>query len=274
MDYLIEICAYSQVGGYFIWSLQTTMKYENRIVLFLDILNFKNLVDATVDKDDKDIGEKIKELHDAVSDLRQSVMTPISLSNKYSRRVTQFSDSLVISIKEDDTEEQWLFFDDILQLIVNLSLKGIFCRGAISQGKLFHDNKVVFGPALIDAYLTESKAALYPRVIFDRVIVEKINKEIDVDKTLQYKTDTDDKVYLDYFAGPRHLMRGENEFIKIHLLNLRRQIIDGLRFKSPDIRIKYGWMKNKYNRAIDDIKSMVPLYGIFDKENLKLSKKI
>lgn len=250
------------------------MKYENRIVLFLDILNFKNLVDATVDSNDRDIEVKIKELHDAVSDLRQGVMNPISLSNKYSRRVTQFSDSLVISIKEDDNQEQWLFFEDILQLIVNLSLRGIFCRGAISQGKLFHDSKVVFGPALIDAYLTESKAALYPRVIFDRSIVEKINGEINVDRSLQYRTDTDDKIYLDYFGGPRHLMKGENEFIKIHLLNLRKQIIDGLRFKNPDIKIKYGWMKNKYNRAVDDIKSMPPFYGIFNQDNLKLLKKI
>ena len=41
-------------------------KYENRVVLFLDILGFKSIVDKTVDKE-MDVSEKIQELYNIMN---------------------------------------------------------------------------------------------------------------------------------------------------------------------------------------------------------------
>ena len=38
--------------------------------------------------------------------------------------------------------------------------------------KTYSQNEYIFGPALVEAYTLESRAALYPRVILDRNIVE------------------------------------------------------------------------------------------------------
>jgi hypothetical protein len=175
------------------------------------------------------------------------------------KTVSQFSDSIVISFKENDEKEIPKLFHNLQRLIANLLSREILCRGAISYGKLYHKNNLIFGPALIDAYETESQAALYPRVILDSSILEvmkyyyklenkhqyrKIIFDSDVESSL--KTDTDDKFYIDYFTGTMMFFQ-DDELFRVYK-NLRKMIINGLRFKNPNINIKYGWMKNKYNK--------------------------
>jgi hypothetical protein len=48
--------------------------------------------------------------------------------------------------------------------------EGYLVRGAICSGLLYHDKRVVFGPALIKAYEMESTIAKYPRIIIEKDI--------------------------------------------------------------------------------------------------------
>jgi hypothetical protein len=59
---------------------------------------------------------------------------------------------------------------DIYLLQISLIQRGISVRGAISSGKLFHNEAIVFGPALVEAVELE-KLAMYPRVILSREIL-------------------------------------------------------------------------------------------------------
>ena len=43
--------------------------------------------------------------------------------------------------------------------------------------------------------------------------------------------------------------------IQNYLFNLREIIIKGSRFTKPDLKVKYGWMKNKYNSLIEVLQS-------------------
>jgi len=54
---------------------------------------------------------------------------------------------------------------------------GFIIRGAITIGDLYHDERIVFGPALNQAYEIESTIANYPRVIVDKRIVPTHIKE-------------------------------------------------------------------------------------------------
>jgi len=83
------------------------MKYEQRIVAFLDILGFKSLLDETVDKDGNDIEVKI----DSVVSAYQAIRDVWDLDNGLelaefkkanSKQVSIFSDSIVVSFKVDD----------------------------------------------------------------------------------------------------------------------------------------------------------------------------
>lgn len=255
------------------------MKYENRVVLFLDILGFKNVIDKTVDKNDIDNENNIQLLYDAISQMYSEVTW--QPSNLTSRVITQFSDSIVLSFLIDDSNEVIQFFDDILHLITMLIKKGLLCRGAISYGKLIHNERVIFGPAMIEAYLTESKAALYPRVILDRSLLDILHKNQKAkNKDIYWKApffinyveeDLDDKFYLDYILKARYVMAGD-EYLEEYLPILRKNIIDGLRFKSPDIKVKFGWLKNKFNNSIELLNTQSKYYGV--NEYLTQLKKI
>lgn len=252
------------------------MNYENRIVLFLDILGFKSIIEKTIDKE-KDVEDNILRLYSNLKFIKKFLLKQLkseSLVNEpnYSLRVTQFSDSIIISFINDGNTTLLKLIGSIQQLIVKLANEGILCRGAISYGKLIHDNKVIFGPALNDAYETESTAAIYPRVILDKSIIElgkktQLNlfgKEQVNNEDLIYgylSQDSDDKYYIDYFPNNFWSYKYITS-IKPYLANLRQIIIYGLRNKSPGLKSKYGWMKNKYNKMLTNLKSEDKIYHI------------
>jgi len=244
-------------------------QYENRIVLFLDILGFQKIIDDTVIKG-KDKQNRIKKLYETLR-LTKETVSKIKGSSKV---ITQFSDSIVVSFKENDIKEFIYFFQSILSLVINLINRGIMCRGAISYGKLIHTDDFVFGPALNDAYLTESSAALYPRVILDKSVVDTLRtnykaKEHEIIHQMSLDTkvmsilniDTDDKLYIDYFTGA--LTKFRNPSILDYFSVLRNLISGGHRYKTPNIKIKYGWMKNKYNKFLEELPSLQDEHNLY-----------
>jgi hypothetical protein len=62
----------------------------------------------------------------------------------------------------------------INQLAVDLLKQGYFIRGALVKDTLYHDDKTVFGKALLRAYSLESTIVRYPRVMVTREVVEDI----------------------------------------------------------------------------------------------------
>lgn len=237
--------------------------YEKRFVLFLDILGFKKIIDET-EKNVEQQNEKIIELIQALKEMTNIVSR---MPKETSKIVTQFSDSIVVSFKENDIKEIFVFLKSIQELTVKLANKNILCRGAISYGNIFHTDDFVFGPALVDAYLTESEAAVYPRVIFDKSVIEimKINYKnnniksyggIRFDSNVEsyLKTDLDDKLYVDYFARAAYYF--EKKELSEYFDKLRKNIINGQKFKSPGVKAKFSWMKNKYNQIPQDFNNI------------------
>lgn len=240
------------------------MNYENRIVLFLDILGFKSIINKTVDKEE-DVETAIKSLYNNLNEIRTFLIFRLSEfksvihdQNK-SVRVTQFSDSIIISFISDKNVTLLNLIIVIQELIIKLVNNGLLCRGAISYGKLVHDENIIFGPALNDAYETETKAALYPRIILDKSVIDlgksKHSDEDDINSReniiLGYLSrDSDDKYYIDYFPKVLRDFKYVTN-IQSYLSNLRTIIINGSRFTTPDLKVKYGWMRNKYNSTLE-----------------------
>jgi len=241
------------------------MTYENRIVLFLDILGFKKIVLDTLerDKETNEIADKprnIKALYDTLSEMGN--IAGVNGDDK-SITVTQFSDSIVISFLDESNSNAPKVFEIILKIITHLISKSIICRGAISYGKFIHNSSILFGPALIDAYETESKAAMYPRVIMDRKIYDysriyqdKKSGELITSEGLSdyLKLDLDGKYYIDYFVAAQRVINDETKLIEYYK-TLREIIINGRRFEQPDLKVKYGWLKMKYNHFLNNTKT-------------------
>jgi hypothetical protein len=62
----------------------------------------------------------------------------------------------------------FIILENLAMTLLNYST---LLRGAIVKGALYHDDGVVFGPALVRAYELESQVALYPRIVITREVV-------------------------------------------------------------------------------------------------------
>ena len=144
--------------------------YEDRIVVFLDILGFQKIINKTLQPDGSDNSSEIENLVNTFKDIECFTMPDHTELNN-GKKVTQFSDSLVISFPVTLQGGLWSTLFDLRLLIINLINRNMLCRGAITIGKLYHD-KYVFGPALIEAYILESNIAYYPRVILSEKVIK------------------------------------------------------------------------------------------------------
>src|ERR1700738_2452509 len=136
--------------------------------------------------------------------------------------VTTFSDNIVVSYPSvpdegppgDRFKSFWakIVCEDairILSAVAEMGLRiGVLIRGGFSFGQLYHENGVVFGEAMVDAYQLENTHAVHPRVLVSERIIEKLTGLPEAELTFLLK-DTDGRWHLDYFAEMiRHSSNG------------------------------------------------------------------
>ena len=166
---------------------------------------------------------------------------------------TQFSDSIVISFpwKKDDWQLLAVFRSLKMIQVVLLYKYNLLLRGGVVIGDILHTDKILIGPAMIDAYALESKCANSPRIVLDpRVTIEfnrfkRIARENGrVGNDFIIHKDYDDTSYIDYFNID------ESEILKLIDIKKYFEVICkhiALYVNSSDIsiRMKYLWMRNK-----------------------------
>jgi hypothetical protein len=93
-------------------------------------------------------------------------------------RTTCFSDNIGASVVIEGLElpEQKKAVRKLLRLLAGIQLKylrdfGILCRGGVAIGQCFHDDNIIFGPALVEAYILELTAET-PRIVVTDPVVE------------------------------------------------------------------------------------------------------
>jgi hypothetical protein len=217
-------------------------EYEERYCAFIDFLGFSNaVINGTLTP-----AEIIAAMRKARS---------VSYGAEDLIDVTQFSDSLVLSIP---VCEDWAFLtmtSSILYLHIELMQHGILLRGGISKGRLYHQENLAFGPAFIRAYQLE-QAASTPRVILDTNLAEEARWP----STMSYSErqgflrhslpeDTDDWRYVDYLSSTHQGEFDNIDGLAHHYLMVENLIDQNKGSDSPSIRTKYGWLRNKLNEA-------------------------
>lgn len=252
------------------------MQYENRLVAFLDILGFSEIVKASENDEAqlqllKEILQYLKtweapekwdlKLVEIEEDAEKKGIENFEIAGK--TNTTTFSDSILISVRVDND----LINEATSTLISKLSFigtflleKGILFRGAMTVGNLIHEESgIVFGQALIDAYRLESTYAKYPRIILTDKLIQLLNYPYST-KRNRYPYHQYIERFNDGFAGFHQLtfyqvMDSWREFSvtsKERLEKVRKAIIDGLdsSFQKPDVFDKYLWLKESYNNLI------------------------
>jgi hypothetical protein len=252
------------------------IKYERRIVAFIDILGFKEIV-----KQSEQDTTKIELLYSVLDflkgwetsdkwdlklveieeDAQKKGIANFDIRGK--TNTTSFSDSIVVSVKVDNNVNEVTS-----TLVVNLAYigallieKGILFRGGLTIGNIIHnDNGTVFGQALIDAYQLETKSAKYPRIVLSDKLIKELNYPIDTKRDRypfhQYIDRFNDGCIgfhqMIYYQVIESWTEMTSEKMISSLTNVRKTIIDGLdnSFENPDVFEKYRWLKEQYNNLI------------------------
>lgn len=139
---------------------------NDRIIAFIDILGFKQ---QTEDLQEKSLLDILSPLYFAeVSNYKQKeIYQDIGLDKFHTTEITFFSDSIVISC---DTKHISDLILNVKKMSENFIEYGLFLRGGIAHGKLYHNGRIVFGPAMNEAYLLESNFAIYPRILISDTV--------------------------------------------------------------------------------------------------------
>jgi hypothetical protein len=269
------------------------VKYEKRLVAFIDILGFKEIV-----KQSENASSKVELIYSVLNYLKNWEISKnwdlklVEIEEDAQKRgvenfdirgktnSTSFSDSIVVSVKVDNNVNEMAS-----TLIVNLANigailfeQGILFRGGLTIGNIIHnENGTVFGQGLIDAYKLESSSAKYPRVILSDKLISKLNYPITTKRDRypyhQYIDRFEDGCVgfhqMQYYQVMESWEEMTTEKLTTSLDKIRKVIIKGLdnSFEKPDVFEKYKWLKEQYHKLIilDDFD-----FKTKSKENIKM----
>lgn len=234
-------------------------EYQNRYVAFLDILGFKQIVEQSAKN------ESI--LRDLISITTEIEIESEKLNGKEGALgrvdIIQFSDSIILSCNQDALSfSKLLHFIDVVT--VKLLLYGVLLRGGVSVGNLYHHGAVAFGPAFIQAYVLETTAAKFPRVVISSSVfasLQTLAAEKEIAKNILstwFVRDGSGVVFINPFTSIEHHLKSEDEDDKAHgrelCLEIKRRVEGAIAHVTdqPDVFAKYQWFSERFNIMVGE----------------------
>lgn len=234
--------------------------YQDRVIVFIDILGFKEIIDSTVGSDGKQDRKKVKEIKHLLSlpgDMLKDHPGVVK-----SKVVSRFSDSIIISFKYSEPSQVFYTILDVLHLHIEFLNLGYLIRGGITHGKLHHSKKMIFGPGLVRAYEFESQQAKFPRVIIDSKVfeigvknaVEGHSDDIELEHLMNVtRKDDDGMFYVEYLENAFSEIDDAEFRFPLYIQKMRQVIEVGLKHSKPSVVEKYEWLRKRFNELIDQI---------------------
>lgn len=221
--------------------------YRDRYVAFLDILGFSELTQ----KADGHPNWRAY-LRDCIDALGRTLPSQVELSGF---RFVQFSDAIVLSADRNFAGLAAVI-NGCTMLFINMLNRGILLRGGIAAGNFHHDDRMMFGPALIRAHAYDQRGAP-PHVVLDAAVLEDMKPSLLNPSALDYVTyDPWDltpmlhtlKQYGDYDGIPKPglvVLEGNSvglaRTINAHATDMSQP---------PAVRAKWRWMEDYWNRSV------------------------
>ena len=192
-----------------------------------------------------------------------------------------FSDSIIISYFPEVAdrfviwyEQMHQIFNDICRTVYIFARNGIFLRGGMSYGELYHCGSVCYGPALLEAVRLEEEIC-YPTIAIsdsfrDRIFKDLRSKEID-DFAPGYKLPYELKAFAADFYSifiEGTVVKDQTKMMLDWLIavfyyhrsaidEIRKAIIEQLENDYPqDVKEKYTWLAKQFNHSLSGMKGL------------------
>jgi hypothetical protein len=147
----------------------STELYPDRFCAFVDILGFRNLIARLTNSD-----PEVQSLRDILLRVHNPRVREFKDLHHVGYRTQSISDAVAVSVIP--TIAGLLLLTRALeQLAMDLLALGYFVRGAIVRGRLYHDDSIIFGDALIRAYDLETTVVRYPRIMVRSDVLDGLN---------------------------------------------------------------------------------------------------
>lgn len=150
-----------------------------------------------------------------------------------------------------------------------LVCQGILLRGAVCMAQIYVDERIIFGPALVNAYLLEKSVAVFPRIVIDDELMTLAKNSSGSPMKMrgalwtEYLTRGEDGFYfVDYLTGTfydrvvyarKGAMTGEGTLQAHKAVVLKK--LDELGGSDNRRRAKAWWLMHYHNSAIERIRS-------------------
>lgn len=159
---------------------------------------------------------------------------------------SQFSDTIVMSAPFTADAVDSLIASN-MYLAAELLKEGVFVRGGIAAGWMFHKRDVLFGDGLIAAYDIENRIAKYPRIVVADEVAELSNCKLE-----HLLLDVDGCRFVDVFDalwdGDQLAIPDSRQFNLVRENILRA--LHGPESRDLDVRAKLMWMVHQFNEAL------------------------
>lgn len=247
---------------------------KTSILTFLDVLGYRDFVKTPVEG--VGLNEKLallkRSIEKSYNYVRDNVI-PEAIDSQRFWETRTFSDNISIfypirnekiSIPGHSTcsDKAILALFHVVSLVSYLQMEmirtgGFFIRGGIAVGEAYVDDNFIFSDGLIEAYDSEAKDAIDPRIILSKSVctivqnyIDKGRNGDDFDFLYCIGKDADGLYYVDYLKE----LTEKGEFSRdLYLACHKEQILKKLeQFKgnSKCLR-KYLWSANYHNRFCD-----------------------
>ncbi|MBQ0822696.1 hypothetical protein KBI52_21145 [Microvirga sp. HBU67558] len=260
--------------------LRESLVYQKRIIAFLDVLGWGKAIEKSASDPDyaRDLGV-------AIAGLEQHATMANSMKDMGGfpgdLQVTQFSDSIVISVSTEDSAWQFglhSLLSSIRFITSQLANANLLVRGGVAFGDLIHKGTMVYGPALVEAYRLESIRAVHPRIVLSdelasewghgERIYDRQNKLVEV-RNSWVQDFADQQTFLDFLAPWPEGLEPNPPLFTAQLRPYQKIVGNSLQDSKLDVRTreKYLWLARYFNWTLDrfpvtDIpKFEYPLFG-------------
>ena len=242
--------------------------FHNRAVAFLDVLGFQQFLgefDAEARQNRKRLPEENEDpilggrfTSQKANEFIATFKNAIEQLDKEKYRYYLFSDNICITSIQETTPND---LQDLLLVITKLyfdfAKKGYFLRGGVDYGLFIDEETIAVGVPLANAYLLESKVAIYPRIVLSTNIVDQFQAyNLSGEKEFDYPfanvmIEGQDEKYLNIF-----LQVFQSDYVedkRLFFADFKQVISNHLEVNKQSERIyeKYRWLAEQFNIFID-----------------------
>jgi len=219
--------------------------YGCRIVAYLDILGFRNLVLSGAEAAEETIATLDGSLNHTLQCIKETEGADPDWCS-----VKLFSDCICISC-EDTINNLHLMLSEVSFLQWFLAGDAIFLAGGLAVGHHFESPRIIFSEGLVRAYDLQAHDP-FPRVLVDVTVQERIRSE-SLGKAggelLSYVMCGQDGVvfldYLQYAAEMASYTGNLDDLLSSHKEGILRQVKD--KSLPPRVLAKYRWLSDYHN---------------------------